>query len=62
MHLAFIVLISEHCELMVSLFVCSFFITFMVLLSSILYLHLFCLEVPFLSSCHVSLLSLSLME
>ena len=48
MRFAFIVLIGEHCELMVSLFVCFFFFrTFMVLLSSILYLHLVCLGISF---------------
>ena len=59
-HLAFIVLIGEHCELMVSLFVCSFFFQD-IHGSSIFHFvsSFFCLGVPFLL-CHVSLLSLSL--
>ena len=61
MRLAFIILIGEHCELMVSLFVCYFFRAFMVLLSFILYLHLVCFGVSFLSR-HACILLLSLVE
>ena len=44
---AFIILIGEHCEHTVSIFVFSFFKTFVVLLSSILHLHLICLGISF---------------